>query len=172
MISSSYSSSFSYSVGTIPTKLCTFELRMRLLQYATTHKIEKIKMTGSRVEMASEMGDNHGNFDLFRLDSSVRIKTRICAEVTKNRICANAHNSDDYETRFKCSQDWSRLGFVSALPHLRLDYALALISYDHCRSSRNNPHYAPRHIIYYNIGLVTKSFRFYPWFSKQVYYYE
>ena len=46
------------------------------------HMIEKIKMAGSIREMSSEMGDNHGNFDLFRLDSSVRIKTRICAEVT------------------------------------------------------------------------------------------
>ena len=33
-------------------------------------------------EMSSEMGDNHGNFDIFRLDSSVRIKTRIRTEVT------------------------------------------------------------------------------------------
>ena len=33
-------------------------------------------MAGSIREMSSEMGDNHGNFDLFRLDSSVRIKTR------------------------------------------------------------------------------------------------
>ena len=48
--------------------------------------------------MSSEMGDNHGNFDLFRLDSSVRIKTRIYAEVTWNRTCANAHNSGNYET--------------------------------------------------------------------------
>ena len=40
-----------------------------------------------------------------RLDSSVRIKTRIRTEVTKNRISANAHNSGDYETRLKCSQD-------------------------------------------------------------------
>ena len=39
-------------------------------------------MAGSIREMSSEMGDNNGNFDLFRLDSSVRIKTRICAEVT------------------------------------------------------------------------------------------
>ena len=46
------------------------------------HKIEKIKMTGSIREMSSQMGDNHGNFDLFRLDSSVRIKTRKFAEVT------------------------------------------------------------------------------------------
>ena len=56
------------------TKPCKFELRMRLLQYA--------KMAGSIREMSSEMGDNHGNFDLFRLDSSVRIKTRIRTEVT------------------------------------------------------------------------------------------
>ena len=62
-------------------------------------------MAGSNREMSSEIGDNHGNFDLFRLDSSVRIKTRICAEVSKNRICANAHNSGDYETSLKCSQD-------------------------------------------------------------------
>ena len=60
----------------------------------------------------------------------------------------------------QCSQDWSRLGFVSALPqlrlgyastmpHLRLDYALASISCEHCRSSRNHSHCVPRHIIYY-----------------------
>ena len=39
-------------------------------------------MAGSIRKMSSEMGDNHGNFDLFRLDSSVRRKTRRCAEVT------------------------------------------------------------------------------------------
>ena len=42
-----------------------------------------------------------------------------------------------------------RLGFASATPHLSLDYALDSISCEHCRPSRNNPHYAPRHIIYY-----------------------
>ena len=39
-------------------------------------------MAGRIREMLSEMGDNHGNFDLFRLDTSVRIKTGISAEVT------------------------------------------------------------------------------------------
>ena len=34
-------------------------------------------------------------------------------------------------------------------PRLHLDYALASISCEHCRPSRDNPHYAPRHIIYY-----------------------
>ena len=33
-------------------------------------------MAGSIREMSSEMGDNHGNFDLFELDSSIRINTR------------------------------------------------------------------------------------------------
>ena len=40
-------------------------------------------MAGSIREMLSEMGDNRGSFDLFRLDSSVRIKTRICAKSHK-----------------------------------------------------------------------------------------
>ena len=39
-------------------------------------------MAGTSRDISSEMGDNHGNFDVFRLDSSVRIKTRISAEVT------------------------------------------------------------------------------------------
>ena len=39
-------------------------------------------MAGSIREMSSEMGDNRGNFDLFRLDLKERIKTRICAEAT------------------------------------------------------------------------------------------
>ena len=55
---------------------------MRLLQHATTTQDRENKMAGSIHEMSSEMGNNHGNFDLFRLDSSVRIKTRIYAEVT------------------------------------------------------------------------------------------
>ena len=51
----------------------------------------------------------------------------------------------------QCSQDWSPLGFVSALPQLRLGYALASISYEHCRSSRNNPHCVSRYVIYYSV---------------------
>ena len=42
-----------------------------------------------------------------------------------------------------------RLGYALTTPHLRLNYALASISCEHCRSWRNNPHCAPRHIIYY-----------------------
>ena len=55
-----------------------------MLYYNTLllHKIEKNKMAGTIREMSSEMGENQGNFNLFRLDSSVRIKTRIWAEVT------------------------------------------------------------------------------------------
>ena len=34
-------------------------------------------------------------------------------------------------------------------PRLHLDFVSASISCEHCRSSRNNPHYEPRHIIYY-----------------------
>ena len=37
-------------------------------------------MSGSIREMSGEMGDNHVNFDLFRLDSSVRIKTPISTD--------------------------------------------------------------------------------------------
>ena len=43
--------------------------------------------------------------------------------------------------------------FVSALLQLRLDYALASITCGRFCSSRNNPHYAPRHIIYYYVPL-------------------
>ena len=39
-------------------------------------------MAGNISEMSSEMADNHGNFDLFRLDSSVHRKARKCAEFT------------------------------------------------------------------------------------------
>ena len=50
-------------------------------------------------------------------------------------------NSGNCETRLKCSQDWSRLGLISALSRLCLSYALASISCKHCRSSRNNLYY-------------------------------
>ena len=42
---------------------------------------------------------------------------------------------------------------VSALSRLRLGFALASISCEHCRSSRNNPHCAPKHVIYYYVFL-------------------
>ena len=58
------------------------ERSITIRYYELLHKIENIKMAGSILEMSSEMGDNHGNFELFRLDSSVRRKTRECAEVT------------------------------------------------------------------------------------------
>ena len=47
-----------------------------------------------------------------------------------------------------------RLGFVWTMPHLRLDYALASISCEHCRSLRNHPHCVPRHMIYYYSTVV------------------
>ena len=60
-----------------------------------------------------------------------------------------------------------RLGFVSATsrprldtlttPHLRLDYDLSSIPCEHCRSSRNNPHCAPRHVIYYCVCVSTET---------------
>ena len=53
------------------------------------------------------------------------------------------------------------LGFVLALPQLRLDYALVSISCEHCRSSRNNPHCAPRHVIYYYLIWYWSSSQFY-----------
>ena len=38
----------------------------------------------------------------------------------------------------------------------RTDRVSASISCEHCLSSRNNPHYAPRHIIYYYISFLLK----------------
>ena len=49
----------------------------------------------------------------------------------------------------RLAQKARRTDRASALSQLRLEYALASISCEHCRSSRNNPHYPPRHIIYY-----------------------
>ena len=84
-------------------------------------------------DISSVMTSAANNYNT-RLDPSVRIKTRIRTEVTQNRISPNAHNSGNYETR-----DNDR----------RTDRASASISCEHCRTSRNNPHCAPRHVIYY-----------------------
>ena len=40
-------------------------VRRTMHTHDTLHKIEKIKMAESIREMSSEMGDNHGNFELF-----------------------------------------------------------------------------------------------------------
>ena len=127
------SSSYPYSVSTLLTKPCTFELRMLYYNKLILHKIEKIKVAGTSREISSVMTSAANNYNT-RLDSSVRIKTRIRTEVTSNRIRANAHNSGNYETR-----DNAR----------RTDRASASISCEHYRSSHNNPHCAPRHVIYY-----------------------
>ena len=84
-------------------------------------------MGGTSLEILSVMTSAANNYNT-RLDSSVRIKTRIRTEVTENRIRANPHDSGNYETR-----DNAR----------RTDRASASISCEHCRSSPNNPHYAP-----------------------------
>ena len=59
------------------------------------HKIDKIKMAGSICEMSSEMGDNHGNFDLSDW-------IRVYAEKL-----VNAHN-----TWINKSRDWHIDGVV------------------------------------------------------------
>ena len=57
--SSSYSSSSSYSVSTLLTKPCTFELRMLYYNTLLLHKIDKIKMAGTSRELSSVMEENH-----------------------------------------------------------------------------------------------------------------
>ena len=138
--------SSSYSVGTVLTKPCTFELRMRLIQYATTNNykrsrkskwpelVAKYQLQWTRIMMNT------------RLDSSVLIKYVPMHTIRViTRLAQNARRTDRASASSRL-----RLGFASATSHLRLDYALASISCEHCRSSRNNPHYAPRHIIYYS----------------------
>ena len=49
-----------------------------------------------------------------------------------------------------------RISCTSTTTYLRLNYALASISCEHCRSSRNNPHCAPGHVIYYYNTLSNK----------------
>ena len=78
---SSYSSSSSYSVSILLQKPCTFELRMRLLKSLLLHKIDKIKMAGTSRDISSVMTGAANNYNT-RLDSSVRIKTRIRTGVT------------------------------------------------------------------------------------------
>ena len=79
--SSSYSSSSSYSVSTLLTKPCTFELRMLYYNTLLLHKIDKIKMAGTSREISSVMTSAANNYST-KFDSSVRIKTRIRTEVT------------------------------------------------------------------------------------------
>ena len=71
-------------------------------------------MSGTSHEISSVMTSAAINYNT-RLDSSVRIKTRIRTEVTSNRIRTNAHNSANYETRDNArrtdrASDSSRLG--------------------------------------------------------------
>ena len=80
--SSPYSSSSSYSVSTLLTKPCTFELRMLYYNKLLLHKIDKIKMAGTSREISSVMTGAANNYNT-RLDLSVRIKTRIRTEVKR-----------------------------------------------------------------------------------------
>ena len=108
------------------------------------HKTDKMEMAGTSREISSVMTSAANNYNT-RLDSNVRIKIRIRTEVTWNRIRANAYNSGNYET----CDNARRTDRASTTHRLHLDYALASISCKHCRSSRNNPHWAPGHVIYY-----------------------
>ena len=59
----------------------TFELHMLYYNKLLLHKIDKIKMAGTSREISSVMTSAANNYNT-RLDSSVRIKTRIRTEVT------------------------------------------------------------------------------------------
>ena len=73
-------------------------------------------------------------------------KKRVCAPVAhKIEYVHVEYNSGNDETR----DNARRTDRASALPQLLLTYALASISCEHCRSSRNNPYCASRHVIYY-----------------------
>ena len=61
--SSSHSSSSSYSVGTVLTKPCTFELRMLYYNKILLHKIGKIKMSGTNREISSVMTSAANNYN-------------------------------------------------------------------------------------------------------------
>ena len=58
----SYSPSSSYSVGTVLTNPCTFELRMLYYNTLLLHKIEKIKMAGTSRDISSAMDENHDEY--------------------------------------------------------------------------------------------------------------
>ena len=66
----------------------------------------------------------------------------------------------------KLAKNARRTDRASASSRLCLSYTLASISCEHCRSSRHNPHYAPRHIIYYYFCPNLFSYRFEPIFEK------
>ena len=96
---------------------CCSEINFSLL--SLLHKIDNIKMAGTSREISNVMTSAANNYNT-RLDSSVRIKTYIRTEVTENRIRANAHNSENYETR----DNARRTDRASDLSGLRLTYAL------------------------------------------------
>ena len=60
--SGAYSSSSSYSIGTVLTKPCTFELCMLYCNTLLLHKIEKFKMAGTSREILSAMDENHDEY--------------------------------------------------------------------------------------------------------------
>ena len=73
-----------------------------------------------------------------RLDSSVRRKTRKCAEVTKNSICTNAHNSGNYETRLKCSQRCQTHGPKLWNLHVKIMVRYGTCLQDACAAQNSN----------------------------------
>ena len=119
---SSYSSpSSSYSVSTVLEKPCTFELRMLYYNMLLLHKIEKIKMAGTSHEISSAMDENHDEYQI-RFECTHKNSYPHRSHVKQNTC--QCTQSGHYETRLKCSKDWSRLGFVSPRPRLRLGFDL------------------------------------------------
>ena len=107
------------------------------------HKIDKIKMAGTSRDISSAMTSAANNYNT-RLDSSVRIKTRI-------RSYAPKSHKIEY-VPMHTIREITRLATMLArliAPRIRLGFVSASISCEHCRSSHNNPHCASRHVIYY-----------------------
>ena len=113
-------------------------------------------MAGTSRDISSVM-TSAANNNNSRLDSSVVIKIAYALESHKIEY-VSMHTIREI-TRLApmlagLIAPQLRLGYASSMHRLHLHYALAPISCEHCRSSRNNPHCAPRRVIYYYVTSV------------------
>ena len=115
------------------------ELRMRLLQYATTNYYTRSRKS-KWLEVFTKC---QVRWAIITVISTLSDWIRVYAEKLVNAPKSHKIEYAPMHTIWVIT----RLAWNAR----KTDRVSASISYEHCRSSRNNPHCAPRHIIYYSV---------------------
>ena len=84
-----------------------------------------------------------------KVQLSLNLLGKITCSTCGEKAIVNSCDCSNRRTDRASASSQLCLGYASTMPHLRLDYALASISCEHCRESRNFPNCVHWHVFYF-----------------------